>query len=1483
MASLRRNGGSCKIRNSAKYTRDSWSSSSPEGQESSKTKKEDEVISVKETSRKCPLTRNNTSLPRNGTYQGRRQSLSLQENSSSGPGETNKLKMEDEVMNTKENGRKRPLTKSKSALSRNGTNHGYRGALSLQENSDTVFREINSCCDKDSSVYLLDTSVVQPSGTKSHYQSRGLLKVLEKNTVSARSPIFQCHNGRLPSSKLKSSYSIENSTIVTNKASKIPFLNSSQLRMDTSESVVDKTKKQRVGQLNEEKYSSNPSSLSDSSVRSDDLEFDLISSISSGMCEQELQDLNLLPDEFSLEKWVGAPLVTREKSQTVADGEFQAFDGSRYTPIQEASLVFNSSIAGACASVADEEAETSSEDIDLFEKLQALEMSGDACTEILQIQDGNVDSMLALEFSFAQFCDPWAKDVMSTSEEWASDDKFTLEGSTSGDSCLTCSSFESLPTQNNLSPCLGEMQYLFHHQECDGMTSCEFEQCIHGEISSRPSSMFFEDEANKIADQLVASATQSSENSNSASVDEESISIFALEHSMMQTDELNVFRNEELLFLPVTLNSHLYEENNLESSLGNMGSGAGQPKIEKQTSYKDKLYDLKKEYSTMPRRNARSIEDFVHDAISAESKYREQVLFSTTGSNVNSNACMKSVNDRLKLTSETFFNFPELQTRCFKTSEDSIEVLVGMKEFDGQEGLQGPTFEVTSSLCESDARENFSNADCSSVLHVLANKESVHEKAEMIGESICSKNLSGSLNKECGLDSFTSSEATETNVSYNAPLIPSKPAVLIFGGDQVVDPKDSWLQKYGKQKHNNREYSGSDEKIHSCVNFNSRFNGNLSFVNLKQKSILKDICQTSSMENGKSESDKNSQRQKAYLLEQENGVEDHKRRVARESGLTIGNSGNHMPRENQHNCPKSLNCFSVSPSNWLVKIGCCLAPYKNDFSALYLMTELHQKQAFTSDIFSCSMPSIKPAYLEKDIHFAVETCTSFRYYSGFEHNSCTGKFDIIPIQVRECGGWTHDLEKYIGQFQHLKKIGCESVPRNLISIKTENKEMFEGHNIRIFLGVNFHVSSCFLVYVNAYGKDDYYSDQSLHEHFIDSSYKEAVEYLRKCKLGKYPLQFIYDRNKMKLCHAEHVQNVNDATKTDFFELGDDPSYIIISCTQCDDGYIPELLGPLELHEDLSSSDQIEIQDCQLNCLQIWESDSTKEVDFINTTSCNDVEILDNNLRGIMQYSENSAGSLIEPSSCECFGLHMSHGCEEFQGMQMKPKYKATIDSPNHGHDDWDTVAGVNYGKMDTTTCSSEKGRTKETISSGLFDGLKCNNISSQDNSIDILHERMGGIEVEEIKIVTHIHHNDSPNFAPRPVNVPCLAGSEDVLLSSHCLLESGKRKEPFENNSQYIKGLSEMREDGMEKKVQMLESELLEVKKQNHKMQSLLKCIFRRTDIMQQCLQDRKRRWHKRHLICKFAIRLRRKRKKHQTEALDFQRTSCKPYLSKIW
>ena len=54
-----------------------------------------------------------------------------------------------------------------------------------------------------------------------------------------------------------------------------------------------------------------------------------------------------------------------------------------------------------------------------------------------------------------------------------------------------------------------------------------------------------------------------------------------------------------------------------------------------------------------------------------------------------------------KLTAgESFYDIPDLFTGCFESGEDSIEMLLGMKEFDGQEGIGALTDKMIPSPSE---------------------------------------------------------------------------------------------------------------------------------------------------------------------------------------------------------------------------------------------------------------------------------------------------------------------------------------------------------------------------------------------------------------------------------------------------------------------------------------------------------------------------------------------------------------------------------------------------------------------------------------------------------------------------------------------------------------------------------------------------------------------------------------------------------------
>ncbi|XP_057860851.2 uncharacterized protein LOC131069444 [Cryptomeria japonica] len=262
-------------------------------------------------------------------------------------------------------------------------------------------------------------------------------------------------------------------------------------------------------------FCSDSSSLSDSIALDDDLEFDLISSETS---EEDLQDLKLLPDGLLPEIWVTSSFSTREKSETVTirGVPIPTFDGSMFTPIEEASLILSVPIANTCASLADLESEITSENIDLFQSLQSWDNTENLSTEMLQIWDRNVDPMPVLQLHPTQNCDPRTEDVNSSSEGTTSDNhKCTLEESSSGNSCFEYSSLESLQIgliQDNLGACLGEMFYLSKHQECDSIASCdlmvELEDSEFRKISNEMSMHFIENEANELSNKPVASATQ---------------------------------------------------------------------------------------------------------------------------------------------------------------------------------------------------------------------------------------------------------------------------------------------------------------------------------------------------------------------------------------------------------------------------------------------------------------------------------------------------------------------------------------------------------------------------------------------------------------------------------------------------------------------------------------------------------------------------------------------------------------------------------------------------------------------------------------------------------------------------------------------------------------------------------------------------------------------------------------------------------------
>ena len=59
-----------------------------------------------------------------------------------------------------------------------------------------------------------------------------------------------------------------------------------------------------------------------------------------------------------------------------------------------------------------------------------------------------------------------------------------------------------------------------------------------------------------------------------------------------------------------------------------------------------------------------------------------------------------------KLTAgESFYDIPDLFTGCFESSEDSIEMLLGMKKFDGMEGIGALTNEMIPSPSDLRSKE----------------------------------------------------------------------------------------------------------------------------------------------------------------------------------------------------------------------------------------------------------------------------------------------------------------------------------------------------------------------------------------------------------------------------------------------------------------------------------------------------------------------------------------------------------------------------------------------------------------------------------------------------------------------------------------------------------------------------------------------------------------------------------------------------------
>jgi hypothetical protein len=374
--------------------------------------------------------------------------------------EINKHKAE--YTGTRENDRKSLVGNNSVAMSRTmNLPQIHRGeSLSRSDNSGVLFSNRKSKS-------LGDINMLVRNRNLQAHRGRPSPNLLAKKSVVTRSD-----------AKSEAYRPTENSTSPKNKASKRPPL----VKNSSAGTVLSKTD-QRVKRLDSKlKCSRDPISPIDS--------VNVDSGLVTGRAyEQALLELNLLPEGFSPEKqiitkWVDTP----EKSETAPTVKgFQTFDGSKLSPIEEASLVLNESTADFCANVFDKEAETMLEHIDLFQRLPIRDTLQSEVTKEHEILGEYVkmDSIFPPQFSPRKDNYPvnvyqdsfQAKIWPVTSEESVSDEKCftcTSEESTSDGKWSTCSSSESSSVlQNELSSYLGEKHYSLQHQDCDSISSSE--------------------------------------------------------------------------------------------------------------------------------------------------------------------------------------------------------------------------------------------------------------------------------------------------------------------------------------------------------------------------------------------------------------------------------------------------------------------------------------------------------------------------------------------------------------------------------------------------------------------------------------------------------------------------------------------------------------------------------------------------------------------------------------------------------------------------------------------------------------------------------------------------------------------------------------------------------------------------------------------------------------------------------------------------
>eukprot|EP01018_Ginkgo_biloba_P041219 Gb_00015 [translate_table: standard] len=129
-----------------------------------------------------------------------------------------------------------------------------------------------------------------------------------------------------------------------------------------------------------------------------------------------------------------------------------------------------------------------------------------------------------------------------------------------------------------------------------------------------------------------------------------------------------------------------------------------------------------------------------------------------------------------------FWNFPDSQTGHFASDEDSIEVLVGMKEFDWHEGIG----EVTLSLCESGITGAFSSdaewdsVQCDIVQNNLGNAEEFD-----ISVSFQIPRGSAVVGNDTGSNILLSSQTEKIRSSVSSLVLPEAAAKATFGTSTI--------------------------------------------------------------------------------------------------------------------------------------------------------------------------------------------------------------------------------------------------------------------------------------------------------------------------------------------------------------------------------------------------------------------------------------------------------------------------------------------------------------------------------------------------------------------------------------------------------------------------------------------------------------------------------------------------------------------------